>query len=195
MSNAIWIVAIALGLLAAFAWIAFKRKAGPALPENLRIGRQLPDFTAVDDTGNVVGSRQLLGSPTILFFVRGRWCPFCTRQVEQLVGHYREMTALGAKLVFITPKPVETTRRVAEFFKVEFEYWLDDDLSAARQLGLLLPGGVPAGFEKEYGEDTMWPATFIVDSDGIIRFAKLSRLIVDRPDPKVLLRALRQLDK
>ncbi len=191
--NWIWIIAVAAILLIAVAWFGLRRKAGPPLPEQLRTGKRLPDFEALDERGRVVGSGQLIGSPTALFFVRGNWCPFCNRQVEQLARHFKEMTVLGAKLIFITPKPIETTRRVAEFFKVDFEYWLDEDLKAAKELGLLLRGGVPDSYATEYGQDTMWPATFILDQDNVICFAKLSRLIADRPDPKVLLRVLKGL--
>lgn len=195
LDNLAWIVGAGLLLIAALLWLVLRRNVGPSLPEQLREGRPLPAFSAVDEQGNVVESTQLAGRPAVLFFVRGRWCPFCTRQVEQLTRHYKEMMALGARLVFVTPKPIETTRRVAEFFKVEFDYWLDKDLEAAGQLGLLLGSGVPASYEQEYGVDTMWPATLIVDKGGIIRFAKLSRLIVDRPDPKTLLRVLRRLQR
>jgi peroxiredoxin len=193
LENLFWIIPVAAVLLAAAGWFAFRSKAGPALPDSLRIGHALPEFAAIDEDGNTVSSQQLLGSPTALFFVRGNWCPFCTRQAEELVGYYRQMTDLGAKIVFVTPKPVETTRRVAEFFKLEFDYWFDENLQASKQLGLLLPGGVPDSYRAEYDKDTMWPATFIIDGEGIIRFAKLSRLIVDRPNPKELLRLLERL--
>lgn len=171
--------------------VVLGRKASPKLPAALRKGRRLPVFTALDESGDPVSSESLRGAPAVIFFVRGNWCPFCTRQVEQLMEHYRDMTALGARLVFVTPKPVETTRRVADFFKVEFEYWMDRDLETARQLGLLLPGGVPESHRGEYGRDTIWPATFVIDPAGTIRYAKLSRMIFDRPDPKRLLSALK----
>ena len=113
----IWVLVGAALLLAIVAWYGFRRKVGPPLPENLRKGKPLPDFEA-----------------------------------------------------------------------------LDEDPKTARNLGLLLPDGVPETYAAEYGKDTMWPATFVVDRDGIIRFAKLSRMIADRPDPKVLLRVLQRLE-
>ena len=113
--------------------------------------------------------------------------------VKDLTGHYKDIVDLGAKLIFVTPKPLETTRRVAAFFEVEFDFWLDDQLAAARQLGLVMTAGVPGDSQKEYGEDTVWPMALVIDAAGIIRFAKLSRMIIDRPDPKVLLNELRKL--
>lgn len=191
--NLEWVIGAALILLVAVVWIVLKKKGGPRIPEALRAGQSLPDFAAIDEQGNPVRSTQLVGSPTVMLFVRGNWCPFCTRQVKDLTRYYKDIVDLGAKLIFVTPKPLETTRRVAEFFEVEFQFWLDDQLSVAKQLGLLMSAGVPGDHLKEYGADTVWPTALVIDAAGIIRFAKLSRFIIDRPDPKVLLKALREL--
>ena len=187
----IWIAGVAL--IAAIAWIVLSRKRGPEVPPSLRAGRSLPDFAASDEQGNPVRSTQLVGSPTVMLFVRGNWCPFCTKQVEGLTKVYKDIVDLGAKLIFVTPKPLETTRRVAKFFEVEFDFWLDDELAAAKQLGLVMPHGVPDGHQKEYGEDTVWPTALVIDAAGTIRFANLARLVIDRPDPKLLMSELRKL--
>jgi len=191
--NLKWIIGAAVILLVSAILIFLKKKSGPSVPGPLRPGNSLPDFTAADEQGNPVRSTQLVGSPTVILFVRGNWCPFCTRQVEDLTRHYKDIVDLGAKLILVTPKPLETTLRVAEFFEVEFEFWLDDQLNAAKQLGLVQPAGVPGDHLKEYGADTVWPTALVVDAAGIIRFAKLSRFIIDRPDPKLLLKELRKL--
>lgn len=191
--NLYWIIGAAAILLIAVAWIFIRKKGGPRIPDALRPGRSLPDFPAADEQGNPIRSVQVIGSPTVMLFVRGNWCPFCSSQVENLTRHYKDIVDLGAKLIFVTPKPIETTRRVAEFFEVEFEFWLDDKLTAAKQLGLVMSVGVPEDHRKEYGTDTVWPTALVIDAAGIIRFSKLSRFIIDRPDAKGLLNELRKL--
>ena len=193
LDNLNWIFGSAVILLIAGVWIFFKKMHGPRIPEALRVGQPLPDFAAIDEQGNPVRSAQLLGSPTIILFVRGNWCPFCTRQVEKLAGFYKDIFDRGAKLIFVTPKPLETTRRVADFFDVEFTFWMDDQLKAVKQLGLLMSASVPGDHRQEYGADTLWPTALVIDAAGIIRFSKLSRMIVDRPNPKLLLSELRKL--
>ncbi len=79
------------------------------------------------------------------------------------------------------------------FFKVEFDFWLDHQLNAAKQLGLLMPARVTDDHRKEYGADTLWPTALVGDATGIIRFSKLSRFVIDWPDLKVLLSELRIL--
>lgn len=167
------------------------RKAGRPVPAKLRRGQTLPAFEAVDESGNPVDSEQLRGSAAVILFVRGNWCPFCTKQVEHLTVHYKDIVELGAKLILVTPKPLETTRRVAEFFEVEFDFWLDEDLKVARELGLLQLKGVPKGHREEYGDDTVWPTAVVVDRDNVIRYTELSKFIADRPNPEALVSELR----
>ena len=167
------------------------RNAGRPIPPALRPGQPLPDFRAVDESGDPVRSTELHGTAAVLLFVRGSWCPFCSSQVEDLTVHYKDIIDLGARLILVTPKPLQTTRRVAEFFQVEFDFWLDNDLSVAKQLGLLLESGVPDKHRNEYGDDTVWPTAIVVDRNGIIRYTTMSKSIADRPSPTTLLRELR----
>jgi hypothetical protein len=78
-------------------------------------------------------------------------------------------------------------------FGVDFQFWLDDSLEIAKRLGLVFNAGVPDAHRKEYGEDTVWPTSLVVDANGVIRFAELSRFLVDRPNPEKLLKVLRNL--
>jgi len=190
MSSSAIFAIVAVLIVAALGFQRF-RFAGRPVPAVLRRGQPLPDFHAIDENGDPVRSTQLHGTAAVILFVRGNWCPFCSSQVENLTVHYKDIIDLGARLILVTPKPLETTKRVAKFFEVEFDFWLDDDLTATKQLGLLLESGVPKDHRKEYGDDTVWPTALVVDPKGIIRYTELSKFIADRPNPKTLLRELR----
>lgn len=191
MSN-IWIWLIAGAMAAVAAYLFYRSRSGRPVPDAIRRGRPLPEFSALDEQGNPLRSTDLKGAPAVLIFVRGNWCPFCNRQVRNLTNYYKQIVDRGAKLVFVTPKPLETTRRVAEFFEVDFDFWLDESLAATRQLGLLFEAAVPADYRKEYGEDTTWPTSLVIDAAGVIRYVELSKHIIDRPNPKTLLRELQK---
>lgn len=192
MSTSAFIVTAAIVAVVAGAIYFLRTRGLRRMPEQLKPGSPLPDFRATDEQGDPVRSVELHGAPTVILFVRGNWCPFCSRQVHNMTQYYRDIVDLGARLILITPKPLETTRRVAEFFEVEFDFWLDEDLRITRQLGLLQAGGVPGSYGKEYGEDTVWPTSLVVDAAGIIRYTELSKHISDRPDPSVLLQEIRK---
>lgn len=189
----VWIVAAVAILAAGIWWKLRDMSRGRPAPKALQTGQPLPDFSAVDEKGDPVSSSQLIGTPAVLLFVRGSWCPFCSRQVENLTRNYKEIAQSGARLILLTPQPLETTRRVADFFEVEFEFWLDESMHVAKQLGLLLPAGVPDDYRKEYGEDTIWPASLVVDAKGIIRYSGISKFVVDRPNAEKLLSVVKNL--
>ncbi len=194
MINAILIAALVVIALAAAGWwfVHWNLRGKPA-PLALKAGDPLPEFHAEDEDGKRLSSTGLRARPAVILFVRGNWCPFCTRQVADLTKYYKEITELGARLVFVTPKPLGTTRRVAEIFDVEFEFWLDPDLSIAEQLGLVHSAGVPGNHRGQYGSDTVWPTALVCNADGVITYTSQSRKIVDRPDPQILVGELRRI--
>jgi peroxiredoxin len=179
-------------LLAGAGYLYYRLHGARPVPAQLRRGQPLPAFRAFDEAGEHVDSRDLRGVPVVMIFVRGNWCPFCSRQVKNLTGYYKDIVDLGARLIFVTPRPQETTRRVAEFFDVKLEFWLDESLTATRKLGLLLESAVPKDYYAEYGRDTIWPTSLVVDASGVIRYVELSKHIIDRPNPKKLLRELQR---
>ena len=126
-----------------------------------------------------------------MLFVRGNWCPFCSRQVENMTRHFKEIVDAGGRLIIVTPKPLETTRRVAEMYGVDFDFWLDENLKIVRSLGLDIPGGVPDKAKQDFGDDAVWPTSLVIDPDGVIRFTELSKTIMDRPSSQKLLKELK----
>lgn len=187
----VWILSIAL--IAAAAWFFMRSSGGREIPDLLKPGQPLPAFKAKDEDGNLLNSSDLRGAPTVMLFVRGSWCPFCTEQVADLTSHYKEIVDLGGKLIFVTPKPLETTRRVAEMYGVDFDFWLDEDLAIAELLGLRHENAVPGDMQNEYGAATIWPGSLVMDGKGIIRFTEISEKIADRPNSEKLLSELRKV--
>ena len=78
-------------------------------------------------------------------------------------------------------------------YGVDFEFWLDADLVVTRQFGLLIEDGVPSKSREDFGDDAVWPASVVIDADGVIRYTELSRAIVDRPSSAKLLSQLKKL--
>lgn len=189
----LWIFVGAASVILAATFLRKKLPVGPTIPDALKKGRPLPEFSAIHEDGSTVSSSELRGKPSVILFVRGNWCPFCTKQVEEVTAHYKDLNNLGARLIFVTPKPLDTTRRVAEFFDLKFDFWLDESLAIASTLGLTMPDSVPDGWAKEYGHDSVWPTALVVDENGIVQYSKISRLIFDRPNSEALVKELRKL--
>lgn len=171
----------------------FLRRPGERASDRLVRGRRIPDFIVRTEDGEPTGPSDLRGLPAVIIFLRGNWCPFCSAQVEGLARHYREISELGARLILVVPEPQQTTRRVGELFDVDFTFWVDPDLEAARKLDILHAGGVPDEAREAYGNDTLRPVSIVIDSEGVIRYAYRSKDPRERPDPEELVKVLRRL--
>jgi peroxiredoxin len=189
----LWSLVVAILVVAGILRMLWRKAGGRPVPAQLKPGQPLPEFQAVDENGNRRSSSDLAGAPAIMLFVRGSWCPFCSKQVANLAKVYKDITDSGARLILVTPKPLGTTRRVAEMFGVDFDFWLDESLEISKRLGLTLEAGVPDEQRNEYGEDTLWPTSLVIDANGVIRFTELSKVLVDRPNPEKLLNVLKNL--
>lgn len=184
-------ICAALGVIGFFLFDFWYSHFGRRINEGLTVGRILPDFSASDLAGNRVHASDLRGHPALFMFYRGNWCPFCMAQVKEVTDKYRELAAIGVELVLISPQPTDLTERVAEMFRVPCRFWVDPDLAAAAELGIVHEHGVPAGkLTKTYGENTVLPTVIIVDPEGRIIFTDQTDNYRVRPDPDTFLKVL-----
>lgn len=182
MTTAIYIGVAAVLVLGVLGWLMLLGSRSHTNPL-IAVGRRLPQFVCKREDGTEVSSDELAGSRSVLVFVRGSWCPFCSTQVQSLTYHYRKITQDGGRLIIVQREPLDTTRRVAQQFNVDFEFWLDEDLEAASQLELIDDEDIPERFQGEFGRRTMLPTVIVTDSDNIIRYSYRSSKPSDRPEP------------
>lgn len=173
-------------LLFNFWYSRFGRRINPLL----EIGKRLPKFVAEDLDGSSVSSDSLVGKPALYMFYRGNWCPFCSAQVKELTGRYKEIIDRGVEVALVSPQPPDFTKRIADLFKVPFHFWVDRDYQAARTLDILHRQGVPAGQRGKFGADTVLPTVIITDAQGQIIYTDQTDNYRVRPKPERFLAAL-----
>lgn len=177
-----------LGLCAYLFWYSPLRVDGSAGP---RPGQILPSVTFQNLDGEPVTTASLLGRPAVLLFFRGNWCPLSMAQVRELSRRRPQLERRGARIVLISAQPSPRTGRIARRLGLDMEWWSDPELTAARRLGLLDPGGTPLGLELfGYPADTVLPTVLIADARGEIRYVDLSDNYRARPEPAAFLRVL-----
>lgn len=176
------------GLCAYLFWyspLRVDRQSGP------RPGQSLPPLTFRDLQGNPVSTAMLRGRPAVILFFRGNWCPLCMAQLRELSRRRPQLERRGARIVLISAQPAVRTRRLARRLGMDLEWWTDEELSAARRLGILDPGGTPLGLELfGYPADTVLPTVLITDTRGEILYVDLSDNYRGRPEPAAFLRVL-----
>lgn len=157
----------------------------------LHLGGDLPDFSLETEAGTPVQSKDWRGSPSILLFFRGNWCPLCMAQIKEISAQYKEIAARGAKVRLISPQSHKQTQSLAKRFDVEMDFLVDKDLKAAKELGLFSRFGTPMGMQAlGYSSDTVLPTVIITDDAGKIIFLDETDNYRVRPEPSTFLSVL-----
>lgn len=138
-------------------------------------GSKAPDFTlaALDGT-QVKLSTELARGPVVLIVGRGYpgyQCPFCTRQFGELRARAQDIEAHGARVLWVYPGPAQdlTTRATAFISGTDvppnFRLLLDADYRFTLAYGL----------RWNAPSETAYPASFVIDRSGVVRFVHVSR--------------------
>jgi peroxiredoxin len=172
----------------------------------LKVGDTAPDFTLNDIHGNPVTLSDLLRQgPVVVSFFRGGWCPYCKLEARALNAALPEITALGARLVSISPESNEATRETIRNFDMRFQVLPDTTGEVLDAFGLrfALTDEVKALY-RGFGTDLAavnatgrWelpiPATYVIGTDGKVVAAKVSVDYTTRMEPSAIIAALKAL--
>ncbi len=158
----------------------------------LAVGAKLPEFRFRDAEGKEVSSADFAGSPTVLLFYRGNWCPFCMAQIREIVGRYREMDDMGIKVALISPQSDDHTRILAARHDVPFHFLIDEGNAIAESWGIAINHGVPVGITGGYAPQTVMPTVVVTNASGTIVFSDQTDNYRVRPEPDVFLAILRR---
>jgi peroxiredoxin len=145
-------------------------------------GARLPAFQVQDLDGTPIASTSWDTAPCVLIFYRGNWCPLCSAQIAEWAARYREIEALGAQVICISPQPQVESAALAARFDVPMRFMLDRDGRAAAALGIQHVAGVPLGLAG-YGRDTVFPTVLVTDAKGRVAYADQTDNYRLRPEP------------
>ena len=183
-------------------------RAAGTLDAALKVGQLAPDFTLPDAFGNPVSVSALLArGPVVISFYRGEWCPFCNIELRALQQALPAMEQLGATLIAISPERPDYGIVAAEKNKLTFPVLSDFGNKVARQFGVVFQIGQEL---KEFsrnvfkndialrnGEDSYElpvPATYVIDTSGLIRFAHVDvDYMTGRAEPAEVISALKAI--
>ncbi len=185
--------AFGLGLIGVNTYVFWYSNLGRPEAPGLQAGVVLPDFTLEDCDGQTISSASFMGSPTLLMFYRGNWCPLCVAQVREVAEQYRELQSRGVKVVLVSPQPADNTRELAERFDAPMTFAVDRDFTAAKQLNIFHDNAVPsnAGLDA-YDSDSVYPTVVISDNDNRVIWSDLTDNYRVRPEPDLFLKMIDQ---
>ena len=184
-------VALAAGLIFSL-YVFWYSRFGRFDSSSLMVGSKLPAFTLRDLDGNSFESSSLAGSPAVVLFYRGNWCPTCMAQIREIADRYREMASMGIKVLLISPQSDEHSRELAARFDAPMDFLVDENNQVAEQLGIAIKNAVPKGIPGDYEPDSVMPTVVVTNANGTILYSDQTDNYRVRPEPDIFLAILRR---
>jgi thioredoxin-dependent peroxiredoxin len=134
----------------------------------IQIGQQMPRFMLQDQYEEFIFSEDFIGTgPTVIFFYPKAFSPGCTMEVCGFRDTHLFFLQSGARVLGISPDPVEKQRRFSQRYGLPFTLLSDAQFAVSEMFGvgegmLRLPNRT----------------TYIFDRSGILRHKLMSNMKV-----------------
>ena len=172
-----------------------------------KVGDRAPGFTLPDQLGRRVSlAGELEQGPVVLIFYRGEWCPYCNMMLRTYGARAIEFSERGARLLAVSPQTPDNSITMVEKHSLEFPVLSDEGGDVIGAYGLKYDvegqsrelfeaiGNDLATFNGEGGWILPAPAVFVIDREGIVRFAGVNGDYTQRVEPENAFAALDSLD-
>jgi peroxiredoxin Q/BCP len=141
-----------------------KKKSAAEAAAGLDVGDSAPGFVLQDDTGALVSSDSLRGSPYVIYFYPKDDTPGCTLQACGFRDSMPRFAAKGVHVVGVSPDTKESHARFRKKYELTFPLLSDPEKTLAKAYGVWV-------MKQNYGREYMGVqrSTFYVDRHGVIR--------------------------
>ena len=126
---------------------------------SLSVGDRAPEFTLPGTNVATHSLSDFAGKPLVLVFYPGDDTPVCTRQLNSYNEGIEQFDELDAQVVAISAQDVASHDSFSDKHGFRFPLLADVDKEVAGAYGTLGPLGFPRR------------SVFIIDADGIVRYA------------------------
>ena len=181
-------------------------RAGDISRTMLKAGDRAPAIVLGNAKGETVDVGEMLKKgPVVVTFYRGGWCPYCNLELKAFQEILPQITAAGASLVAISPERPDESLSTVEKNALSFEVLSDVGQMAGRAFGLVYEftdelrtayDGFGLDIPTRNGAPGEWSlpvaATYVIGSNGVIRYAYTDTDYRDRADPLEVLKVLTQ---
>jgi peroxiredoxin len=173
-------------------------------------GQTLPDITLKDLEGKAVNLTELVSQkPTVFFFYRGGWCPFCNAQMGQLKAIEPKLIEMGFQLVGVSPDTPAQLKASVRDNKLDYLLLSDAHMAASQAFGLAyftsaevtqiytqkmkVSNQLMAQTNGEMRLVLPVPAVYLMDTSGLVHFQYINPNYKVRPAPELIITAAKLL--
>mgnify|MGYP005991044181 CR=1 FL=1 len=170
-----------------------------------KVGDKAPNFKLKNALGKEITLADYLKKgPVVLTWYRGGWCPYCNLTLQRLQEELPNFNAAGANLLALTPEVPDKSMSTKEKHDLQFEVLSDVQNKIGKEYGIIykLTDAVAESYQKSFGlhefngdESNELPlaATYVIDTNGIIRYAFLDAEYRNRAEPSEIIKVLNEL--
>ena len=129
----------------------------------LKPGDKMPEFSVIDQNGNTVSSKDLIGKKTIIYFYPKDNTSGCTAQACNLRDNWQALVAAGYNVVGVSKDSAASHTKFIEKNSLPFTLFADTTTRMQQDFGVW-------GEKKLYGRTYMGTMrrTFIFNEEGIL---------------------------
>ena len=127
------------------------------------VGDAAPSFVLKDDTGAVVSSETLRGSPYVLYFYPKDDTPGCTLEACGFRDSLPRFNAKGVRVIGVSPDSPEAHTKFKKKYDLSFPLLSDPEKTLAQAYGVWVK-------KQNYGREYMGVerSTFVIDKHGTV---------------------------
>jgi peroxiredoxin len=172
--------------------LAKLRAWDPATIDTAVVGQQAPDFELASATGETIRLSDFRGKhPVVLVFVYGDTCPVCHRHLAELRRGLDQLKDLDAVLLAVDPHEIWAAKALLRETglstdDLQYPLLLDPTLTTSAAYGVAMQ-------ERIHTDVSDRPATFVIDRDGVLCYARRAETIPDRPTANEVVAELQKL--
>jgi peroxiredoxin Q/BCP len=132
----------------------------------LSAGTKAPEFTLPDQNGNVVSSKELAGTPYIIYFYPKDSTSGCTKQAQAYSENLQKFTDAGYRVFGVSKDSVASHKRFEEKYELTITLLSDPERQAIEGFDVWQE-------KKNYGKVSMGVvrSSFVVDGSGTVVIA------------------------
>lgn len=135
----------------------------------VKVGDKAPDFTLYDTEKNLRSLKEFLGKKTVLAFYPGAFTGVCTKEMCTFRDSLGRFNALNAQVVGISVDAPFANKAFATQNSLQFPLLSDFNRTTLKAYGI-----VHEEFSGLNGYSASKRSVFVLDKDGIVRYAWIS---------------------
>ncbi|MFL2620510.1 MAG: thioredoxin-dependent thiol peroxidase [Flavobacteriaceae bacterium] len=133
----------------------------------LKVGDKAPNFSCLDQNGNLINLSDLIGKKVVIFFYPKANTPGCTAEACNLNDNYNRFISLGYEIIGVSADNEKSQKKFSDKFGFNYSLLCDENKDLINAYGVW-------GLKKFMGKEYMGiiRKTFTIDEEG-----KISQII------------------